>query len=110
METPQNRTPLILDTITGPWGELGRRQLAERRTVGRDDEAAWKTLVARQRVEREELHETNRAANHARYRRERPFDAFCDDFVEYLPTAILKTLAGFVVVFALVALTFYLLG
>ena len=104
------QTQNMLDGMPGPWGELGRRQLVDRRTVGHDDEAAWKTLVAHQRVEREELHEANRVANHARYRRERPLDAFCDDFVQYLPTAILKTLAGFVAALALLALTFYLLG
>ncbi len=109
METNQPTSP-FLDALPGPWGELIRRQVAKRLAVGYDDEAARKTLPARQRVEREEFREANRAANHARYRRERPFDAFCDDFLEYLPGAVLKTLAGFVVALALLALTFYLLG
>ena len=104
------QTQNMLDGMPGPWGQLGRRQLVERRAVGHDDEAAWKTLVARQRVEREELHETNRVANHARYRRERPFDAFCDDFVQYLPGAMFKTLLGIITALALVSLILRLLS
>ncbi len=109
METHQPTSP-FLDALTGPRGELIRRQVAERLAVDRSDEPARAALIQRQRAEREEFHSANQAANRARYRRERPFDAFCDDFVEYLPTAMFKTLAGFAVVFALVVLTFYLLG
>lgn len=97
-----------MDTTLPP---IYQRHLRERKAIMYTaSKPEWSALISGQRQESLEYRKTRIAKAQMRYRREHPTDAFIDDFLDYLLTAILKTLLGMVVGLGLIGLIFWLVG
>ncbi len=88
-----------------------QRHLEERRAI-RDtaSNSEWSVLIACQKQERLEYRESRRASALIQYRKEHPTESYVNDFLDYLPVAILKVLVGMVVGLSLIILVFSLVG
>lgn len=88
-----------------------QRHLEERRAI-RDTASysEWSVLIACQKQERLEYRESRRVESLIRYRKEHPTESYVNEFLDYLPVAILKVLVGMVVGLGLIILVFWLIG